>query len=143
MKDFNKTLNEQLDSLPMSGEIQSKLDLVSEISKELESAKERVAELKMELRNAIEDYNVELAGALRKRIPKVGINLNNGRCSASYKSTNLSCYPDLGAKTWVFDPNPHGRRFTRGNADTLRLDDPIDVLSDAIVQYFSRYKTLR
>jgi hypothetical protein len=143
MKDFEKTLNEQLDGLPITGEAQSKISLAQEIARELEDAKERVSELERDLRNAIEDYNVELAKALRRRLPQLGINLNDGRCSASYCSTNLSCKPDLGNKTWVFDSNPHGRRFSRKYGTVLGLSDSIDPLADAIVQYFGRYKTLR
>lgn len=142
MKDFDKVLSEQLDELPVSGEAQSKISLVQEISRELEDAEDRVSELKRELRNAIEDYNVELAKALRKRLPQLGVNLSDGRCSASYRSTNLSCRPDLEKRTWVFDPNQHGRRFSRKYGTTLGLADSIDPLADAIIQYFGRYKSL-
>lgn len=146
MKDFDEILNEQIDQLPMAmgGDAQSKLNHINELTKELDEAKDRVAELEMSLRHAMEEYNIELAKALRKRIPQVGINLSNGRCSASYKSTNLSCRPDLQSKSWVFDPNQHGRRFSRNNGMALGLSDTIDPLADAIVAYLNnRYKTLR
>ena len=113
MKNFDNILNEELDTLSLGGEVQGKLELIKELTRELESAKERVAELEMNLRHSMEEYNVELAKALRKRIPQVGINLSNGRCSASYKSTNLSCRPDINSNSWVFDDNQHGRRFSR------------------------------
>jgi hypothetical protein len=145
MKDFDKVLNEHLDAMSdgISGEAQGKLDLIHEISKELDGAKERVQDLEMSLRHATEEYNVELARALRKRLPEVGVSLNNGRCSASYKSTNLSCKPDLASKSWVFEPNQHGRRFSKNNGIALGLNNTVDPLADAIVQYFGRYKTLR
>lgn len=143
MRDFDKTLNEQLEDLPTSAEAQNRLNLAQEISRELEDAKERVSELERELRNAVEEYNVELAKALRKKLPQLNINLNDGRCTASYCSTNLSCRPDLEKKAWVFDPNQHGRRFSRKFGAAMGLSDQIDPLADAIVQYFSRYKTLR
>lgn len=143
MKDFDKILNEELDALPMSGETQNKLNLVHEIAKELEDAKERVEELEMNLRHAMEEYNVELAKALRKRIPQVGVNLSNGRCSASYKSANLSCRPDLNSKSWVFEPNQHGRRFSRRHGTALNLNNDVDLLADAIAAYLGgRYKSL-
>lgn len=142
-KDLDKVLNEQLESLPLGGDAQSKLDLIHEITKELNDAKERVVELEMSLRHAMEEYNIELAKALRQRIPQVGINLHNGRCSASYKSTNLSCRPDWDSKSWVFDPNQHGRRFSRNNGMVLGLGDSVGPLADAIVQYLNgRYKSL-
>ena len=144
MQDFDRALDDQLGSLPLGGEAQGKMDLVRELAKEFEAAKERVTELEMNLRHATEEYNIELAKALRKRIPQVGINLKDGRCSASYKSTNLSCRPDLPSKSWVFDSNQHGRRFTRNNGMALNLSDTIDPIADAIVQYLSgRYKSLR
>lgn len=144
MKDFDDVLNEQLDSLPViGGEAQGKLDLIHEITRELEDARERVEELEMNLRHAMEEYNVELAKALRKRIPQVGIRLDDGRCTAAYKSTSLSCRPDINAKTWVFDPNDHGRRFSRRNGTALGLSNTVDPLADAIAQYFGRYKSLR
>jgi hypothetical protein len=144
MKDFDKVLNEHLDSLPLTGDAQGKLDHILEITKELESANDRVSELEMNLRHAMEEYNIELAKALRKRIPQVGINLGNGRCSASYKSTNLSCRPDIAAKSWIFDPNQHGRRFSRNNGTALNLTNKMDPLADAIVAYMNnRYKSLR
>ena len=144
MNDFDKVLNEHLDSLPLTGNAPGKLDHINEITKELDSAKEHVAELEVSLRHAMEEYTIELAKALRKRIPAVGINLGNGRCSASYKSTNLSCKPDLGSKSWVFDPNQHGRRFSRQNGAAMSLSNTIDPLADAIVTYLNgRYKSLR
>ena len=143
MKDFNHLLTEQLDNLQLGGEVSSKGDLIMSLSRELESARERVSELEMELRHTTEEYNIELAKALRKRIPQVGVNLDNGRCSASYKSTCLSCHPDVSAKTWVFEPNPHGRRFTRRHGTVLNLGDDVGPLADAIINYFSRYKSIR
>ena len=143
MQDFDKVLNEQLEGLELSGEAQGKWDLIQDISKELESAKERVQELEMNLRHAVEEYNVELAKALRKKLPQVGVNLANGRCSASYRSTSLSCRPDLSAGMWAFEPNQHGRRFSRQHAAALNLHNSVNPLADAIANYFGRYKSLR
>lgn len=142
MHDFDEVLNEQLEALPDTN-VQSKLDLVNEIMRELESAKDRVSELEMELRHAMEEYNIELAKALRQKIPQLNVNLADGRCSASYKSTSLSCRPDLNSKSWVFEPDQHGRRFSRNNGPVLGLNGSVDPLADAIVAYFQRYKSLR
>ena len=142
MRDFDNVLNEQLDSMPM-GDVQGKLDLVLQLSQELEAAQQQVLELETRLRHAMEEYNILLASALRKRIPEVGINLSNGRCSAAYKSTNLSCKPDIKAGVWSFDPNRHGKRFTRRNGPSLNLSNQVDSLADAIAAYFGRYKSLK
>ncbi len=79
---------------------------------------------------------------MRRRVPKLNVNLSDGRCSASYKSTNLSCCPDFESNTWSFTPNNDGRRFARKYGTALSLNDTVDPLVDAIVQYFGRYKTL-
>lgn len=145
-KKFDKLLSESLGELgmatDMTGEAQSKLSLVNDIKRELESAQDHVMELKTQLRHAIEDFNIELAKALRRRVPKLNVNLSDGRCSASYKSTNLSCCPDLESNMWSFTPNHDGRRFSRKYGTALKLDNTVDPLVDAIVQYFGRYKTL-
>jgi hypothetical protein len=142
MQDFDDVLSEQLDSMPM-GDVQGKLDLVLQLSQELEASQQQTLELETRLRHAMEEYNILLASALRRRIPGVGINRNNGRCSAAYKSTNLSCKPDIKARVWSFDPNRHGRRFTRKNGPALNLSNEVDALADAIATYFGRYKSLK
>lgn len=139
---FTKILDEQLDNFN-SSDIQGKYDLICELRQELQDAKDRVAELQMNLRHAIEEYNVELAKSLRKRLPQLTVNLSDGRCSAGYRSTNLSCKPDLEKQMWVFDGNPHGRRFMRQNGHALNLSNQIDPLVNAMVKYFGRYKSLR
>lgn len=142
MKDFEKVLNEQLDSLQLAPAAQGKLDLIRELERELGSALERVAELQMEIRHASEELNIELAKGLRKRLPKVGVKLDGGRCSMGYKSTNLSCWPDLDNGIWAFEPNKHGRTFMRRHGPALRLHNKVEPLADAIAAYFGRYKSL-
>jgi hypothetical protein len=143
MSDFEKVLNEQLDTLPLgSPEAQGKLDLIRDLQKELQNAMERVAELQMEIQHTTEELNIELAKSLRRRLPKVGVSLNGGNCSAAYKSTNLSCRPDLENGIWAFEPNKHGRSFTRRYGPALNLHNKVGPLADAMAQYFSRYKSL-
>ena len=143
MNKFKKVLNEELDALSIgSAEAQGKMDQVREIKRELNSALERVSELQMELRHAKEELNIELAKSLRKRMPKASIRLDDGGCSVGYRSTNLSCKPDVDNGIWAFEPNKYGRSFTRRFGPALQLNNKIDPLADAIVQYFSRYKSL-
>jgi len=143
MKEFGDALNEQLDSFNGPGDAKGKYDLIIELSKELQDAKDRVTELEMHVRHATEEYNIELAKGLRKRLPQLMVNLGDGRMSAGYRSTNLSCKPDLEKAMWVFDGNQHGRRFMRNNGHALNLSNQVDPLVDAMVKYFSRYKSLR
>lgn len=142
MKEFDKVLNEELDTIS-NIDVQGKLDLVLEIQKELDDSQARTAELQVSLSQALEDYNFSLGVALRKRLPKISVNFRNGRCSANYKSTNLSCKPDLNSGLWSFEPNKHGKSFSRRNGHVLRLSNQVDPLVDAIVNYLTgRYRTL-
>jgi hypothetical protein len=144
MKKFDKILNEELSVMPTSStDVQGKLDLVLETQKELQDAQARVEELQTSLAQAIEDYNFTLGVALRKRMPRVSVDFNNGKCSTRYRSTNLSCKPDLASGLWSFDQNNHGKTFTRRNGHALRLSNQVDPLVDAIVSYLTgRYRTL-
>ena len=142
MRKFEKILSEHLDAMP-STDVQGKLDLVLETQSELNDAQARVAELQVSLAQAIEEYNFSLGVALRKRMPKVAVNFRNGRCSANYRSTNLSCKPDLASGLWAFEPNKHGKTFSRRNGHALRLSNHMDPLVDAIVNYLTgKYRTL-
>jgi len=144
MNDFKKALNEHLDTLSIgTAEAQGKMDHIREIKRELQSASDRVAELQMELRHAKEELNIELAKSLRKRMPKASIRLDDEGCSVGYRSTNLSCRPDVDNGIWAFEQNKYGKSFTRRFGPALQLNNKIDPLADAIVQYFSRYKTLQ
>jgi hypothetical protein len=143
MRDFEKILNEQLDSLQLaSPTAQGKLDLIRDLQRELQGAAERVAELQMEIRHASEELNIELAKCLKRRLPQVGVKLDDGKCSLGYKSTNLSCWPDLNSGIWAFEPNKHGRTFMRRHGPSLRLHNKVEPLADAIATYFGRYKSL-
>ena len=144
MKDFEKVLTEELDSLQLtSPEAKGKLDLIRELERELQNAMEKVTELKTELRHTTEELNLELAKGLRRRLPKVGVRLDDGKCSMGYKSTNLSCWPDLSNGIWAFEPNKHGRTFMRRHGPSLRLHNKVEPLADAIASFFSRYKSLK
>lgn len=143
MKKFDKVLNEELEGMTNATDARGKLDLVLETQKELDDAQVRVTELQTSLSQAIEDYNFSLGCALRKKLPQISVNFKNGRCSANYKSTNLSCKPDLKSGLWAFEPNRHGKTFSRRNGHALGLSNQVDPLVDAIVNYLSgRYRTL-
>lgn len=144
-KDIIKTLiNEEVSQLPSvsANDAKGKYDLIQEITKEINDTKCHLADLEMRLRHAMEEYNAAVAMGLRKRLPQLSINLDNGRCTASYYSTTLSCWPDINQGTWKFEPNRSGRAFIRRNGHLLPLTNQVEPLVDAIVDYFSRYRTL-
>jgi len=141
---FHELVTENINNLPSisANDVQGKYDLIQEIMKEIDDTKCHLSELEMKLRHSTEEYNAALAMSLRKRLPGLSVGLSNGRCSANYRSTNLSCWPDLQAQMWKFEPNRHGRSFMRRNGHLLPLGNQLEPLVDAIVNYFGRYKTL-
>jgi len=143
MKKFDRILTEELEALPVGSDVKGKLDEVLRLKQDLDEAQNRVAEIESNLRQATEDYNFALGVALRKRLPQVTVDFANGRCATKYKSTNLSCHPDLQNKMWSFDNNQHGKKFSRRNAHVLRLSNQLDPLVDAMVDYLTnRYRSL-
>lgn len=142
--EFDKAINEELENLPLADpEVKGKYDLIADIRKELQDAKAHVAELEMNLRQAVEEYNFALGVALRKRLPQITVSYDKGRCTANYRSTVLSCWPNMDMGLWSFEPNKHGRHFTRHNGHALRLGNQIDPIVDAIVGYLTqKYRTL-
>lgn len=143
MKKFDKVLNEELEAMPDTTDVRGALDLVLETQRELNDAQARVQELKTSLSQALEEYNFSLGVALRKKLPQVSVNFRNGGCSANYRSTNLSCKPDLDSGLWAFEPNKHGKTFTRRNGHALGLSNQVEPLVDALVKYLTgRYRTL-
>lgn len=143
MKKFEKVLNEELEALPVGSDVKGKLDTVLNIHREKQELQDRLSQLEDELYRALEDYNFSLGAALRKRMPKVGVDFSNGKCSTRYKSANLSCRPDVNSQSWVFEPNQHGRRFSKKNSHLLGLSNEISPLVDAMVDYLTnRYRSL-
>lgn len=143
---IDKQIQEEVSSLPniAAHDVKGKYDLIQEIRKEIDDAMCHLDGLKMNLRHAIEEYNAALAMSLRKRIPHISVGLNNGQCSTSYRSTNLTCRPDIDKGIWHFEPNDHGRRFSRRNSHLLQLSNSIEPLVDAIAQYYTgRYRSIR
>ena len=143
-KEFEKVINEEMSSVNSisANDVQGKYDEICELTKEINDTKDQLASLEMSLRHVIEEYNAALAMAIRKRLPKLSVKLSNGRCSASYRSTNLSCWPDLDSKMWKFEPNKYGRTFSRRYASVTPLSNHLEPLVDAIVNYFSKYRSL-
>lgn len=143
-KHLDDLLNEELDHLAeiSPNDVKGRYDLIQEISKEISSTESHLHELKSNLRCAIEEFNAALAMSLRKRQPQLSVNLDNGKCTAGYRSTVLCCWPDLNRGLWQFEPNKHGRSFMRKNAHLLKLGNQINPLVDAILDHFSRYRTL-
>lgn len=144
-KQIDQLIKEEVSSLPSisAHDVKGKYDLIQEIKKEIGDAECHLSDLKMKLRHAVEEYNAALAMSLRKRLPGLGVSLDGGRCHASYRSTNLSCRPDLDSGMWQFEPNDHGRRFSRRHSHLLPLSNQIEPLVDAIVDYFGgRYRSI-
>lgn len=141
---IDQIINEELDDIAQvsPNDVKGKFDLIQELSKEIQSTECHLQDLQTQLRHAVEEFNAALGTSLRKRIPKINVNLNDGRCTAGYRSTALSCWPNVQRGMWEFEPNRYGKSFTRQNAHLLKLGNQVEPLVDAIANYFGRYRSL-
>jgi hypothetical protein len=138
MKKFDKLLQEELDQKQF-GFVGSVINAAYGV-KEIES---RLHELVENLRTAVESLNAQLALEIRKRMPKLQVNLSNGKCHVNYKSKSIVVYPDPVSKKWDIEPNDMGRRFSRGYPDVLPMQDDLGFIAEAVCEYFSsQYRTL-
>lgn len=141
-KKFDVLLNEQLDNMD-TAELKSQYEVIKEITRDLAEARGRVVELETQLNQAVEELNFQLGLAVRKQLPKLGVNLDNGRCNINYRTRNLSCRPDLDRDIWVLEPNDFGKRFSRVHGNTIPLNDINRFAKMIAGHYQGRYKTLQ
>lgn len=138
MNEFKKILKEELDQLstgPMADALQA-----AHAAKEAESLLRNAQD---ELHAALEALNTKLAFEIRKRSPKLQVNLSNGKVQVYYKSKAVIVSPNAIAGKWEIDPNDMGRSFVKGFAHALPMQDDLGPIAEAVVEYFGgHYKTL-
>lgn len=144
MRDFDKALNEEVEAIKQNSKTSDIMRLTHE-AHELQSELNSVNE---QLQQAVETLNAQLALELRKSMPKLNVNLSNGKCYVRYRSHNSSksvvVFPDVTRGRWEVEPGDFGRGFAKHFDAALPLQDDLDPLVDAIVEYFStQYKSLR
>jgi hypothetical protein len=138
MNEFKKVLKEELDQLS-TGPMASALEAAHQ-AKEAESLLRNAQD---ELHAALEALNTKLAFEIRKRSPKLQVNLSGGKVQVYYKSKAVIVSPNALAGKWEIDPNDMGRSFVKGFAHALPMQDDLGPIAEAVVEYFGgHYKTL-
>lgn len=138
MNNFKKLLQENLDSIP-----QGLVATVLSTAATLKEAESVARNARQELNDAIETLNSQLALEIRKRMPKLQVNLASGKCNVRFKSKAVTVWPDVMSKKWQIDPNDMGRSFVRGFSHALPMQDDLSSIAEAIVEYFTgHYKSL-
>lgn len=138
MSKFNKILKEELDQLA-TGPVASSLDAAHRV-KEAESILRNAQD---ELHASLESINTKLAYEIRKRMPKLQVNLGGGKCRIYYKSKSVVVSPNALAGKWEIEPNDMGKSFMKGFAHALPMQDDLGPIAEAVVEYFGgHYKTL-
>lgn len=138
MNEFKKLLKEELDQLA-TGPVSSALDAAHKV-KEAESVLRNAQD---ELHSSLEAINTKLAFEIRKRMPKLQINLSGNRCQIYYKSKAVVVSPNAIAGKWEIEPNDMGKSFMKGFAHALPMQDDFGPIAEAVAEYFGgHYKTL-
>lgn len=138
MSKFNKILNEELNAMPQ-GLVGGVLAAAATV-KEAESVSRNA---RQGLHDAIETLNSQLALEIRKRMPKLQVNLASGKCHVKFKSKAVTVWPDAMGGKWQIDQNDMGRNFMRGFSHALPMHDDLSSIAEAISEYFSgHYKSL-
>lgn len=111
------------------------LDQVSDLQIKVQDAEKQIAHL-------VEQLNAALGMSIRKKQPKLMISHKNGACTCGYHSRDLVCAPDFKRKMWKVD-GKLGRSFVRNYPQVIRLDNDVEPMADAVVDFFKRfYRTL-
>jgi hypothetical protein len=138
MSEFKKILKEELDQIS-TGPMASVLSAAHKV-KEAESV---LRNAKDELHASLEAINTKLAFEIRKRSPKLQVNLSDGKVQVYYKSKAVIVSPNALSGKWEIDPNDMGRSFVKGFAHALPMQDDLSSIAEAVVEYFGgHYKTL-
>ena len=138
MNKFNKILKEELDQIA-TGSTAKALNAAHKV-KESESL---LRNAKDELHASLEALNTQLAFEIRKRMPKLQVNLGNGKCQVYYKSKTVVVSPNALSNKWEIEPNDMGRSFVKGFAHALPMQDDLGPIAEAVVEYFNNhYKSL-
>lgn len=147
MKPFDKCLQEHLDSMPpessMSGQ-SGHASAARSVNADLREAEARVLNLQSNLQHALESLNAQLAVEIRKRMPKLSVNLTQNKVEVRYRSKALVCCPNVDRDVWDVELNETGRYFMRAHSEDMKLSDDPTEFAEFITEFFSsNYKTLQ
>lgn len=145
MKPFEKYLQEHLDSMQSSMPGQSThASEARSVNSELREAEAKVLNLQSTLQHALESLNAQLAVEIRKRVPKLSVNLTQHKIEVRYRSKTLICWPNIDRDVWEVELNETGRYFMRSHSADMRVSDDPTELAEFITEFFgNNYKTLQ
>ena len=147
MKPFEKCLQEHLDAMPPESSMSGQNGHASEArnaNAELREAEARVLNLQANVQHALESLNAQLAVEVRKRMPKLSVNLMQHKVEVRYRSKGLVCWPNVDRDVWEVELNDTGRYFMRAHSADLKLSDDPTEFAELITEFFSNnYKTLQ
>lgn len=138
MGKFDKLLNEAIEK-----DAAGYYSMATDVLRQLEDMQRSMEDLNTRIRHLTEQIMSNLGTEIRKRHPKLDVNLSNGRCNVGYRSRTMSCAPDLGKRTWSIGGSPFARKFCKMHNYLLPLEDDVVPLAHAIADYFTKnYKSL-
>lgn len=143
MRPFERKLQEEIEQLE-STKTNSHLEAAKSANSSLREAEAALDGLRQNLAHSVEAINADLAVAVRKLVPKINVNLTDGKCNVTYRSRSLDLRPDIDRGKWSVGSNDIGKTFQRQYMQYLTLTEQPDDLAEAIADYFvGDYKTLQ
>lgn len=137
---IDEAIAEQLET-PVQAE-RDVLSIARQILDQVEDFELKVGDANTQIAHLVEQLNAALGMAIRKKQPKLMISHKNGACTCGYHSRDLMCSPDFKNKMWKVD-GKLGRSFTRNYPQVIRLDNDVEPMANAVVDFFKRfYRTL-
>jgi hypothetical protein len=143
MRPFERKLHEEIEQLEPN-QVSSHVGAAQAANSALKESEAALDGLRQNLARAIEAINADLAVAVRNLLPKVSVNLADGKVNIVYKSKSISMRPDLDRGKWSVESNEAGKIFSRQYLQYLRLTEEPEELAEAVGDYFiGNYKTLQ
>lgn len=139
MDDFDSKLNDSLNDInkgSVVGKLQKQILHHADLQSQIENSKD-------EINVIVDELLTKLVLSVRKRMPKLSINVSSNRCDIRYKAKAIILLPNLNKLEWNVEPNDMGKEFMKVFNETFKIEDDMTAIADAIVDYFTgRYKTL-
>lgn len=143
MRPFERKLHEEIEQLEPT-QVNSHVEAAQAANSALREAEAALDGLRQNLARSVEAINADLAVAVRNLLPKVSVNLADGKCNITYRSKSLVMRPDLDRGKWSVESNDAGKTFSRQYMHYLKLSEEPAELAEAIGDYFvGQYLTLQ
>ncbi len=143
MRQFERRLHEEIEQLEPT-KASTHLGAAQAANGALREAESALDGLRQNLAHAVEAINADLAVAIRNLMPKITVNLSDGKCIVTYRSRSLTLTPDIDRGKWSVKSDDAGKTFSKQYIQYLNLNEDSAELAEAISDYFvGNYKTLQ